>query len=669
MLNILLNDKVGLDIVRSISAVLDRAVYWVISVAYDVVTGLANISIFKDETISEFSIRLYTLIGLFMIFRISFSLINYLINPDSLMDKEKGGGKLIQRIIITFILIIAVPQAFNLLSEAQEALLEDKVIEKFFLGEQFDDSGNTVGGHSFLIDERCKTVAGKNPITIAEDGKYIAMLVYRPFFQTDSSLDDSIIGPFLTNDTFYCEASSVSALLTPDIYNAPVISSSNAGIAGTGDYRVDYWFIISALVGGVVACLMVSFCMDIAVRSIKLAFLQIISPIPIMSYIDPSKKSSMFSKWAKEVGKTWLDLFLRLGSIYFAITIISSIDNIWDEASSTNHKYWVLLFIIIGALIFAKKLPSLIESVFGIKLSGNFNLNPFKKIRDEALFGKELTGLPKKAVATTAAMGMNAIGSLNRYKEQQKKLGEMDSKLDDKYSDDLNKKLLQAKLDMTKKMKNFQKLGQMGIPVKDRIRTEAQAYKDKVSQLKSDSAKELAEEKAKLRKFSDNHPIASSILSAGRAGTEAFKMDHKSIKDVIDNASKAATNAAKERTYRDNYGIKDRAMNQITDWGDVKKSGTADIVDRRVKELTDQLNQVNNALDSLRQEQSAFSPGIFVYDSNGEVSVNDSFAFADPMMKTYALENIRMQRQLQQTVKDLNSEIKSQNKILEQSKK
>ena len=421
MLNILLNDKVGLDIVRSISAVLDRAVYWVISVAYDVVTGLANISIFKDETISEFSIRLYTLIGLFMIFRISFSLINYLINPDNLMDKEKGGGKLIQRIIITFVLIVAVPQAFNLLSEAQTALLEDKVIEKFFLGEQFDDSGNTIGGHSFLIDERCKTIAGKNPVTITEDGKYIAMLIYRPFFQTDSSLDDSIIEPFLARDTFYCEASSVSALLTPDIYNAPVISSSNAGIAGTGDYRVDYWFIISALVGGVVACLMVSFCMDIAVRSIKLAFLQIISPIPIMSYIDPSNKSSMFSKWAKEVGKTWLDLFLRLGSIYFAITIISSIDNIWDEASSTNHKYWVLLFIIIGALIFAKKLPSLIESVFGIKLSGSFNLNPFKKIRDEALFGKQLLG-GTRAVGAAGISAAGAVGAnlYNNYKNRDK---------------------------------------------------------------------------------------------------------------------------------------------------------------------------------------------------------------------------------------------------------
>lgn len=408
MLNILLNDKIGLDIVRSISAILDKAVYWIISVAYEVVTSLASVSIFKDDMISQFSTRVYTLIGLFMIFKISFSLITYLINPDNLADKEKGGGKLIQRIIITLILIVAVPHGFNLLSEAQDALLEDKIVERFFLGEQFDDNGNTTGGHSFLIDEKCKTIGGRSPITIEEDGKYIALLVYRPFFQIEDDLEDSLVKSFI-DDTFYCEATSVGGLSYPEIYNAPTI-----GTGTFGTYRVDYWFIISALVGGVVACLMVSFCMDIAVRSIKLGFLEIISPIPIMTYIDPSKKSSMFTKWLKEVGKTWLDLFLRLGSIYFAINIISSIDNIWEEASTTNHKYWVTLFIIIGALIFAKKLPSLIESVFGVKLSGNFNLNPFKKVRDEALFGKQLLGGTRAA----GAAGLSALGSMsaNLYK-------------------------------------------------------------------------------------------------------------------------------------------------------------------------------------------------------------------------------------------------------------
>ena len=39
-------------------------------------------------------------------------------------------------------------------------------------------------------------------------------------------------------------------------------------------------------------------------------------------------------------------------------------------------------------------------------------------------------------------------------------------------------------------------------------------------------------EKAYNDKFSNRHPIVAGILAAGRAGTEAFKTDHKSIQST-----------------------------------------------------------------------------------------------------------------------------------------
>lgn len=408
-----MNDKVGLDIIRTIAATLDKAVYWIISVAYEVIKELASIDVFKDS--SSFAMRVYTLIGLFMIFRISFALINYLINPDSITDKEKGGGNLIKKIVITFVLIIMTPQAFVLLKDAQNAILEDKVLERFFLGEAADGTGL-----AYQMDERCGGALAKS------EGDYIALLVFRPFYQLEqegttasgAALDAATLDLFASTSG-YCNADSVNSLLKFDIYNAPTSGSAGSSF---GVYRVNYWFIISSLVGGVVAVLMVGFCMDVAARSIKLGFLEIISPIPIISYMDPSQsKNGMFKKWLSEVGKTWADLFIRLGALYFAVNIISSLDNIWTISSDMNHKFWVFVFIIIGALIFAKKLPSLIESILGIKLSGALTLNPLKKLSTDALGGKAAAGLIVGAGTIGAAtIGGASANLLNNYKNRGK---------------------------------------------------------------------------------------------------------------------------------------------------------------------------------------------------------------------------------------------------------
>ena len=77
--------------------------------------------------------------------------INYIINPDSLNDKEKGGGNLLKHIIISFVMIIITPFCFNFLTEAQSAILTDQIIPNFILGTNWrEGSGNT-----FKISEEC----------------------------------------------------------------------------------------------------------------------------------------------------------------------------------------------------------------------------------------------------------------------------------------------------------------------------------------------------------------------------------------------------------------------------------------------------------------------------------------------------------------------------------
>ena len=171
------------------------------------------------------------------------------------------------------------------------------------------------------------------------------------------------------------------------------------------EFIMSYTPLISTIAGVVIALILITFCFDIAVRSIKLGFLQMIAPIPIISRVDPkSGKDGMFSKWLKECTKTYLDLFIRLLAIYFAVFVITNISlkstNV-ITGSTQNIDGWVKVFIILGALLFAKALPQLIQDLTGFKMDGKFTINPMNKLRQVPIAGA--------AVTTATAMAGGAI--------------------------------------------------------------------------------------------------------------------------------------------------------------------------------------------------------------------------------------------------------------------
>jgi len=103
-----------------------------------------------------------------------------------------------------------------------------------------------------------------------------------------------------------------------------------------------------------------------------LAYLQIIAPVPILSYI--SDPDGSFKKWLKQCTTTFLDLFLRLAIIYFAVTMIGEVINqfsraegvIFDSTGLPANTFTALLvkiFIILGLLIFAKRVPELLKDL------------------------------------------------------------------------------------------------------------------------------------------------------------------------------------------------------------------------------------------------------------------------------------------------------------------
>lgn len=381
------------DLLRNVFMFLDSIVYSVIGKVYELFIAIANTNIFADGTINEFANRVYALLAIFMLFRLSFSVLTYIINPDNINDKSAGGGKLIGNILITIILLISVPWLFQQVMKIQGDLLNDNIIGKIILGVNGDPNNQDVQ------DKIEQSISSQ-----LNAGDTMAWTTFSAFF----SLTDECAA--LPKE---CTVNFPKMTGTDNAYDRIKKSQLVSGIKDSGlatvrtesgEYVFEYLPIISTIAGGFIAYILLLFCFQIAVRSVKLGVLQLIAPIPVISYLDPKQgKDGMFKKWLKICGKTFADLFIRLAAIYFAIFIITEITNgrgmIDITTGDTQTSLLVKVLIILGALMFAKELPKFIEEITGIKLDGGFSLNPFK---NNAILGGIAGGV--------VGAGMGAIG-------------------------------------------------------------------------------------------------------------------------------------------------------------------------------------------------------------------------------------------------------------------
>lgn len=457
------------QLIRGFFATIDSAVYGFIAVVYNLIEDLANTSILSMTDMNEFASRIYALLGIFMLFKVSFSIISYIVSPDKISDSSTGMGGIIKNVLITLVLILIVPTCFTLLYEAQSAILSENIIPKLLLGTNSD--ANTIDNEVYVApacqeiesDFEDKQKDEKYATSAKDNGNYIALMVFRNFYQLgDGSVEPEDSSYY--NEKFlpaYCgfgeNRIGVSYLLQSGIYNGPIeklpsgdLEKFLEGISdiidiiqpgnyigrsigdwvisklglGPSTYYIDYNYFISTIVGIFVIFILVSMAFDVAIRSVKLTFLQLISPIPIISYVDPkSGKDGMFKRWYTEVFKTWASLFIRLLALFFGVYLIKQLGQLYRIG---NHKYlssnfWIQLFMLLGVLMFCKELPKLLEQLIpGMKGSGSFKLNPLKRINEDSIGGKFLTGGIMGAGAMTASAlggaGANAIHSIRHGK-------------------------------------------------------------------------------------------------------------------------------------------------------------------------------------------------------------------------------------------------------------
>lgn len=379
-------------VLRILFSLLDRIVIILTNLSYNLLVKISSLNIVDMDVIEGFNKRLGLILGIFMLFNIAVQILNYIVSPDKISDKGNGNaGKLILNIVLSLALLVTVNHIFTVAYKVQFKILEKQIIPQLVFGtkpttQKLDHYAGEISYYVYSAMMPINTKVTENCSDV-----YITGI--------KGECGDSL-KTILGNDTFnkfksVIESKDASEFMDYDIMNAKY----------EGKYVFDYTLLFSTVIGVIVFLILVGFCIDVATRSIKLYFYQVIAPVPIIANMVPGKGQETFKKWYKACISTYLDVFIRLIALFFATFMIITVVN--SLGTSLSGHPFLTVFIILGALIFAKQIPQIIQDLTGIKLDGQFSLNPLKKIENQALFG----GLAGVGAAGTAAGLTNFIAT------------------------------------------------------------------------------------------------------------------------------------------------------------------------------------------------------------------------------------------------------------------
>lgn len=434
------------------------AIYKLIVYTFDIFFALGDAKILDDPTIQGIYTRVGLILGLFMIFRLTFAGIQYLIDPDTMLDKQKGIGNIVKKVLLVVLLLGSTQYIFKKAYELQHLIIEDNVLSRIILQE----SGTT-----------------------ESKGGELAYQIFIPFFQPndavinycnkDGNCDND------SNNYEYCisqvKPQSEDTVLKfdfqqtpPDMRIAYMCLSESIDLPINGSKKTSKEFIINfegfvaLAVAIVVLWTIMTYTIQVGVRAMQLAYLQLIAPIPIMMYLTP-KGDETLKKWGQQCATTFFDFFIRAAIFYFIILVINALETATLQID--YNKSWALgylymkVVLIIALLTFAKKVPALLKEIFpsmGGAAGFSYGLSA-KKIFDDALGGAIL----KKGIGAAygaAAVGFgtvqkNARKGIGKIWDTQKQIKDLSGKLAGE-TDEKEKKKLAAELnDMRKKRRNL----------------------------------------------------------------------------------------------------------------------------------------------------------------------------------------------------------------------
>lgn len=355
-------------IIDALFLVIDSMVYAVINYTYSIFTLLAGARVLDANTLTDMANRVYIFIGVVALFLVAYALLTAIIDPDKASKGDNSLGKVIPNVALAIVGIAIVPTVFTYAYRVQKAILCENIIPKWLIEENYEN-----------IDS-----------TNENAGATLATELFQSFFiPKDSNMDgyQAAVNSAREGDSF--------------------ISAFGPLLGDVVDGNITYLIIISTVAGLFCAYVLLGYCLDAGLRAVKLAYLQLLAPLPILLTIIPGQKK-VFKNWLSKTVSCFLEVFVRIFAMAFVIYIINHLPNLlennqlFEGACATQPGIITVLLIkaiIICALFdFMKQAPKLISEITGIDSKG-FSIG----LKGRGVLGDALSTLGGTATAAAGA--------------------------------------------------------------------------------------------------------------------------------------------------------------------------------------------------------------------------------------------------------------------------
>lgn len=439
------------DVLRWFAAVLDKAIYGLLGLLYQLFFSVASADIFSSGVISKFYARVQIVIGVFVLFQLAMTILRGIVNPDEFMDSKSGAGNLIMRVCTALVMLalivpINIPGAsneyekqinnngllFGTLYSLQHRILQNNTIAKVVMGvgDSKDGNGNYMNDMS---NEGLKKSSNVFVSTLVKSFYRINLIPEDDRDHPAGKEDDQVVGnrvcPDMDQDVLdeYKKIEADPATIigfvnkTCKAGNVADKYGSKTGLKSSSKvYAFTFIPLVSTLIGILFVLIFAWLTIEIAVRAIKLAILRLLAPVPIISYMDPKGgKDGAFNAWVKTLTSTYLDLFVRVATVYFVIYMIQQMISHGITTSATGAlKTWTIIFIFLGLFYFAKEAPKFIKQVLGIKDDGGTGI--FGGVGKVLGLGGAAAGMIGAGIASARA---SALSDEERLRAQAKEKG------------------------------------------------------------------------------------------------------------------------------------------------------------------------------------------------------------------------------------------------------
>lgn len=390
---------------------LDTLIYDCVGKAFNIFMAIAGARLLSTEAYMAVANKVYIIVGVLMLFVLAYSILRSIIDPDKNL-KEELGGKLVQRIIIAVVGLAMTPVLFNLLYQAQGLILDNNILGNLFFNDEVLEDGtdpNTyianIGGYVtatslweafFYPSEE----SGKSSDEIeADPGKYIIATVawgaacVAGVAASAALWEVPIVNIFVIGATIFACAKGYSNATAADASSSSTngekitLREAYARTAAGDSFKIyvafldnyiedgeiTYLYIISTICGAFALYAFISFSIDMGVRAAKMAYFQIVAPIPLIMQVIPSNKD-IFNKYLKGVKDTFLEVFIRVSVVYIVVYIICHLQRLFSSSSALwgnqelngPSKYFALALLILGLIAFCRKAPDIIAETLNI---------------------------------------------------------------------------------------------------------------------------------------------------------------------------------------------------------------------------------------------------------------------------------------------------------------